>query len=143
MSDDCTIALSATTIHTTTLGRVSLVSVTGDIDLASGGPLRAVLAARLDQHPAGLVVDLTRTAFFSAAGIEALVETAARAQHVPVVVVADHRTVLRPLEITGADRKLRLESTVDRALSALASGRVPDAVEPLGHVTRDRGATRV
>lgn len=130
MSDDCTIALSATTIHTTTLGRISVVTVTGDVDLASGGPLRAILAALLDQHPSGLVVDLSRTVFFSAAGVQTLVETAARARErqVPMVVVADHRIVLRPLRITGADRKLHLTSTVDEALSALAAGRVPPPV---------------
>lgn len=127
MSDDCTIALSTTTIHTTTLGSISVVTVTGEVDIATGGPLRAILAARLDQHPSGLVVDMTRTVFFSAAGIHALVETAARARErqVPTVVVADHRIVLRPLRITGADRKMHLTSTVDEALSALAAGRVP------------------
>ena len=127
MTDDCTIALSATTIRTTTLGTISLVGVTGEIDLTSGGPLRSILFARIDQRPSGLVVDLTGTAFFSAAGIQALVETAARAraQRVAMVVATDQRRVLRPLQITGVDRKLHLLSTVDDALSALTAGRVP------------------
>jgi anti-anti-sigma factor len=97
------------------------VTVGGEIDLVSGGPLRTALAARLDRRPAGLVVDLSGVVFFGAAGITALVTAAAqaRAHGVPMVVVTDRPIVLRPLRVTATDRDLHLQPTVDCALSAL------------------------
>jgi anti-anti-sigma factor len=121
VSDDCTIALSATTIHATTRAGVSLVSVAGEIDLTSGGPLRAILSARLDERPSGLVVDLTAVVFFGAAGIRALVTAAAQARALgtAMTVVTDHHLVLRSLRLTGADRDLDVRSTVDMAPAAV------------------------
>jgi anti-sigma B factor antagonist len=132
VSDDCTIALSATTIHTTTRAGVSLVSVAGEIDLTSGGPLRAILSARLGQRPPVLVVDLTAVVFFGAAGIRALVTAAAQARALgtTMMVVVDHHIVLRSLRLTGADRELDVRSTVDLALASAprAVGLAPTAV---------------
>jgi anti-sigma B factor antagonist len=127
VSATCTVALSATTIHTTTLAGVPLVTVAGEIDLVSAGPLRLITTAELDRRPSGLIVDLTGVVFFSAAGIHALVAAATQAHThgTAMVVVTDDRIVLRPLRLTGADQELRIRSTVDLALSALAPRRVP------------------
>ena len=121
MRDTCIIALSTTTIRTRTLDGTAVVEVTGEIDLVSGGSLLAVLTAQLDQQPTGLVVDLTGTEFFGSTGIGTLLTTFAQAQDrgIVMVVVADHRTVLRPLRITGVDRELRIQPTVALARAAL------------------------
>lgn len=127
MRDICTIALSTTTIRMRNLDGVAVVEVTGEVDLLSGRPLLAVLTAQLDQRPAGLVVDLTGTVFFGSTGIGTLLRTAARAQNrgIDVVVVADHRTVLRPLQITGVDQELRIRPTVALALAAFEAELAP------------------
>jgi anti-anti-sigma factor len=123
-----TIALSTTTIRTRTLGDVAVVEVAGEVDLASGGSLLAVLTAQFDQHYTGVVVDLTETVFFGSTGIAALLRTAALAREhgIDMAVVADHRAVLRPLQLTGVDQELRIRPSVDLALAELA-GNPPSA----------------
>jgi anti-sigma B factor antagonist len=127
VSEDCIIALATTTIHTSTIratpAGVALVRVTGQVDHASGDPLRAILAAQLDRRPTGLVVDLTGTVFFSAAGINALLDAAARARvrGAGMVVVTERPIILRALRLTGADRELHLRPTLDSALVAPAA----------------------
>lgn len=125
MRDIRIIALSRTTIRVTDRDGVSVVGVSGDIDLISGGPLFSVLAAELDRRPSGVVVDLSGTVFFCTAGINALVDAAQRAgdRGVEMVVVAGHRVVLRPLRITGVDGGLVIEPSVDLALAALRADR--------------------
>jgi anti-sigma B factor antagonist len=124
---DITIALSTTTIRTMNLDGVAVVEVAGEVDLVNGGSLLAVLTAQLDQHSTGVVVDLTRTVFFGSTGIAALLRTAAQAREhgTEMVVVADHRAVLRPLQITGVDGELRIRPSVDLALAELAAGLAP------------------
>jgi anti-sigma B factor antagonist len=125
--DNCTIALSATTIRARHLDGVAVVEVTGEIDLMSGGSLLAILTAQVDQRPTGLVVDLTGTEFFGSTGIGTLLKTAALAHDhgIEMVVVTDHRAVLRPLQITGVDQELRIRPTVARAVAALEAGLAP------------------
>jgi anti-anti-sigma factor len=135
--DTCTIALSTTTIRTTDLDTVSVVEVTGEIDMANANQLLALLTAAIDRCPAALVVDLSGTAFFYSAGINALVSTANRAQDhgVALLVVADHRAVLQPLRLTGVDTLLTLRPTLDQALAGLRAEPAPrhrqtDVAEP-------------
>lgn len=126
MRDTYTIALPSMTIRTLDLDGVPSVDVAGDLDAVNGAQFLAVLTARLDEYPPGLVVDLTRTEFFCSAGINALIAAAtqARRQGVVMAVVADHPTVLRPLRITGVDEVLNIHPTLDRALAALRTERV-------------------
>ena len=53
-----------------------------------------------------------------------LVAAARRAEGhgIPLVVAADHRVVLRPLRITGANEELGIEPSVDLAVAALQVG---------------------
>ncbi len=121
MSDTRTVALSGITIRTRNRDGATVVEVTGELDVVSCAPLLAILTEELDLRPAGLVTDLTGTMFLSAAGINTLTEAAAQARTrgIPLVAVAGHRVVVRPLEITGVAGELNLQPTVDRALSAL------------------------
>jgi anti-sigma B factor antagonist len=129
------------TVLVTERDGVLVVQVVGDIDTATEGAVRATLLAQLDRQPAQLVVDLTEVDFFSSAGIQLLVDAAARAkrQDVALVVVTDRRAVLRPLQITSVDRVLDIHGSLPEALAALR-GDEP-AARPSGTpAQRDRHA---
>jgi anti-sigma B factor antagonist len=85
-------------------GDAVVVTVAGDVDLRTAGELsKELTAARLLALPSwDMVVDLTAVRFFGAAGLTVLVMTDHDCQEQGVVlwIVANHRAVLRPLEIT-------------------------------------------
>ena len=109
------------TFHVEELDRISVVEVTGDVDMANAADLLATLTTTLDSCPAGMVVDLTRTTFFCSAGINLLVTAATRARErsLPMVVLADHSAVLRPLQLAGVSGLLTIRPTRELALAAV------------------------
>jgi anti-anti-sigma factor len=125
--DTCIIALPTATIRTTELDAVSVVEVAGDVDMPDATKLGALLAAIVDRGPAGLVVDLSGTAFFYSAGINALISATKRARDrgVAMTVVAAHRAVLRPLQLTGLAEVLTIRQTLDQALAEFRVEREP------------------
>jgi anti-sigma B factor antagonist len=125
VNDTCTIALSTTTIRTSSRHGVSVVEVGGDVDLVAGGPIFAILDAEVARCQDGIVVDLTDATFFGSTGISVLLDAATRARDrgVGLVVAAGHLTVLRPLGITGVVELLTIRPTVDLAVAALRPGR--------------------
>jgi anti-anti-sigma factor len=139
VDDVCIIALPTITIRARDVDRVAVVEVAGDIDMSNADQVRGLLTASVDRQPAGLVVDLTGIDFFSSAGINALVFSAARAraQAVTMVVVAGQRAVLRPLEITGVDEVLTLHPTVELAMAAV---RTEEAHRPPSSASDARAA---
>ena len=143
--DTCTIALSTTTIRTMELGTVSVVEVTGDVEMTNVAQFAALLATAVDRCRAGLVVDHAGTAFFCCAGIGALVAADRRAWDRGVAMaVAGHRAVLRPLRLTGLADLLAVRATLDEAVTASclreAEGRCPPGA--VGH-RGVRGSTLV
>ena len=72
-------------------------------------------------------MDLTSTVFFGSTGIAALLDTVVHAQDraAVVVVLAGHRAVLRPLQLTAEDRHLRIQPAVAVALAARGPGATP------------------
>ncbi|TLW92264.1 STAS domain-containing protein [Saccharomonospora piscinae] len=102
-----------------------VVSVAGAVDILGEPTVRQ----SIDSLPAGirsLVLDLTETTFFGAAGLSVLVHTAGVAQrrHVSWAVVCPP-VVLRPLEVTRLDRELPVCS--DFAEAVLLASQVPVA----------------
>jgi anti-anti-sigma factor len=91
-----------------------VVAVLGEVDLRSG----PVLHTRLQEHvrTAGpdLVVDLTAVSFLGIAGLATLMAVweATVTAEVEFVVVARTRAVLRPLSLTGLDRKFDVVPTL-------------------------------
>jgi anti-sigma B factor antagonist len=100
----------------------TIVVVTGEVDMHAAPQLSSEVIDTLD-HAAGevCVVDLSVVTFLGSAGLTALLRAAehAEAGHEPLRIVVDsNRPVIRPLEVTGLDRVLKLYHTVEEALAA-------------------------
>ncbi|ROP41720.1 STAS domain-containing protein [Saccharothrix texasensis] len=121
MGETCTETTSATATRTTDHAGITVVAVTGEIDMSCEQPIRATILRQLDRRPAGLVLDLAEVDFFGSAGIQLVVEAALRAERldVPLAVATDRRTVLRPLEITLVHETVAIHPTLGAALAAL------------------------
>ncbi|HET6878458.1 MAG TPA: STAS domain-containing protein [Jatrophihabitans sp.] len=91
--------------------------IAGDLDYSVTPALRR----RLLDELAGVevfVVDLTAVSLLSAAAMEMLIDlhTLCAGHHVQLRIVAATRAVLRPLGLTGLDRRLPLYPSRDAAL---------------------------
>jgi len=92
-------------------GGESVLAVVGEIDASSNAGFATALNGALDPpRRSSLIVDLRGVWFQSAHGIGTLVSFGQRAtaQGVRLIVVADSRPVLWPLQLTGADRVLEV-----------------------------------
>ncbi|MET0235051.1 MAG: anti-sigma factor antagonist [Kibdelosporangium sp.] len=88
-----------------------LVMVAGEVDIGTVFLLDKGLAAAREQAVPSrtVVVDLHRVRFFGAAGVTALVKADIDCRHQGLVlqIVANHRAVLRPMEVAGLTEALR------------------------------------
>ncbi|WP_410675977.1 STAS domain-containing protein [Amycolatopsis sp. cmx-4-68] len=91
---------------------IHVITLVGDIDAATVDTLDAALATG-----ERLVVDLTRVAFLSCAGVRSLLEAHARTE---LAVVVGGHAVTRSLEATGADSLLKIQPGVVAAVAGLA-----------------------
>jgi anti-anti-sigma factor len=111
----------ALTVTRERVGAAVVLHVHGEIDMVSTGLLDAELQAAEDvtDPPALVVLDLSDVLFLASMGLALLVAHHERcAEHgIALRVVAAHRQVLRPIEITGLDQKLALVRTVDEAVA--------------------------
>lgn len=83
---------------------VSVVSVSGEIDLATADLFRESLSPYLsDASTTLLVCDLSRVRFLACSGLSVLVDAQAalRARGARLAVVANNPAVLRPVLVTG------------------------------------------
>ncbi|GHG30412.1 MULTISPECIES: STAS domain-containing protein [Amycolatopsis] len=94
-------------------GGITVLTLVGDIDAATVGTFDEALATG-----GRLVVDLTRVAFLSCAGVRSLLRANARTE---LVVVLGGHAVTRSLEATGADVVLKIHPGVGPALVGLAA----------------------
>ncbi|WP_329048021.1 STAS domain-containing protein [Amycolatopsis sp. NBC_01488] len=92
-------------------GGITVITLVGDIDAATVDTLDEALATG-----GRLVVDLTRVAFVSCAGVRSLLEANARAD---LAVVPGGHAVTRSLEVTGADVLLEIHPRVGAAVAGL------------------------
>lgn len=97
---------------------VPVISVTGDVDMATDNAISAEIGDQLAMRPRALIIDLTEVTFLGLAGVTLLVAAAAMAQRsgVRLAVVASRRAVLRVLELTGVNQLLDLHPTLPDAL---------------------------
>ena len=99
-----------------------VATVAGEIDISTVGGLRERLF-ELAEGREPLIVDLDRVTFIDSTGLGALVGTSRRAaEHGGSLraVCAQPRT-RRLLWLTGVDRRIPLESSLDKALAAVDS----------------------
>jgi anti-sigma B factor antagonist len=99
-------------VRTRTTGGVRVVSVTGEIDLATAPAVGAALAERASGESA-LVLDLRETAFLDSSGIRVLVEAhrASQRDGIPFTVVPGDAAIRDLLETTGVAAHLDLADT--------------------------------
>jgi anti-sigma B factor antagonist len=103
------------TLSVSTSGPAARVSAAGEIDSSSAPRLRERLDEVLDSGDglAELTVDLDAVTFLDSAGLCVLAATHRRAAGagVRLRVLASHRAVIRPLQITGLYDLLHVESS--------------------------------
>ena len=95
---------------------ILVLTVTGEIDMASAVALSAALTAAVDRTTGEPhVLDLTSVTFLGSAGLSALVNATMQAEQrgEPLrIVVGSSRSVIRPIQLTGLDGVLRLYPSV-------------------------------
>lgn len=100
--------------------RATVVTVAGEVDMISSERMREAMFAELRRRPDLLVIDLADVEFFPSSGISALalLDRAARDAGVTLRVVANARSVLRPLQITALYDNLNVHASRAEALAA-------------------------
>lgn len=98
---------------------VTVVSVSGEVDMLTAPQLRAGALEHLDAGGA-LVLDLSGVTFLGSAGLAVLVEASQQAKRRGSAfrVVAVERAVTRPLAATGLGEVFSVFESVDQALEA-------------------------
>ena len=116
-------ALSAKDLLTTSVADrdgIIVLSVAGEVDLATAPDLQAALDTALAEDPPALVVDLLEVTFLGSVGLQLLVGTQQRlGERARFAVAADGAATSRPIHLTGLDELLKLYPTVEEALVAV------------------------
>jgi anti-sigma B factor antagonist len=108
------------TVQATPEPGYTLVTVAGELDIATAPELRDCLVPLLADHPT-LVIDLDRVSFCDATGLGVLVGAAnrARANRARLHLVCSGPNIRRLFDLTGLARRLPLAHTLGEALAAL------------------------
>src|SRR3954453_8794996 len=97
-----------------------LVSVTGELDMATVPQLRAYLRDKTASHPAHLVLDLSRVAFLASSGVGLLMAAHAREDGIDgelhLTGVAPNRAVHHVLEVAGVLARFDIHDDEDDLL---------------------------
>jgi anti-anti-sigma factor len=109
------------TVRADEVAGVVVVAVEGEIDVDTADVVLDALRLGFETGGPALVADLTEVSFFGSTGISTLITAHELADEhgKDFHVVAPHRAVRRPLQVTGVADVLRLHNSVPEALSAL------------------------
>ncbi len=109
------------TVRAADVAGVVVVAVEGEIDVDTADEVLDALRLGFSAEGPALVADLTQVSFFGSTGISTLITAHELADEYgkDFHVVAPHRAVRRPLQVTGVADVLLLHNSVDEALSAL------------------------
>lgn len=102
---------------------IVVLSVSGEVDLLTIESLEGRLRDAL-QHPnKRVVLDLSGVRFLGSAGLSTLIGGAESAHDngIELLLVADERAILRPLEVTGIRSTFTVFDSVDAALATARS----------------------
>ncbi|MEV6135476.1 STAS domain-containing protein [Nocardia sp. NPDC051990] len=98
----------------------TVLTVSGEVDLATAPALENSIEAILAGKPAVLIIDLTGVSFLASAGMATLVAAHQRAgDATTIMIVADGPATSRQLKMTSLDQVFALHSTLAEALAAL------------------------
>ena len=102
---------------------VTVLTVGGEIDLATAPTLEAAIADLLTDDLPALVIDLSPVQFLASAGLQILVATHEKvSKAASFAVVANGPATSRPIQLTGLDEVFPLYPTLDDALIAVGPG---------------------
>jgi anti-anti-sigma factor len=100
-------------------GKAVVLSVAGEIDLATAPQLGESIDAAMEQRPETLVVDLSDVDFLASAGMAVLIGCHQQAKGVlQFRIVASGSATFRPMELTGMTEEISIYPTRDEALAA-------------------------
>jgi anti-sigma B factor antagonist len=101
---------------------VHVVSPSGEVDMLTAPQLGRRLLSLADEGKTGLVVDLSLVTFMDSTGIGVLLDALRRlsARRGRLALVCPTERILRPFEITGLVGYLKIFSTREEALGAVA-----------------------
>ena len=113
--------MSTLVVRTFPMPVATLVTISGEVDIATVAELRKHLRAIPGRHT---VLEMSGVELLSAAGLTALLELQDRLARVSarVVLAAGPACVRRVLTVSGLDVELALAPTVEDAVTALTSG---------------------
>ena len=105
-------------------GQGAILSVGGEVDLATAPQLRAKLTDLVDNGTGSVVVDLTPVAFIDSTGLEALLagRRRARARGHTIQLVCPEGQALRALRLTGIETVFPVHGSLVEALGAQPDG---------------------
>lgn len=108
------------TLDVTERGHLTLVSLEGELDLASQGAFRARLVDLLVAGRTDLVLDLGGLTFLDSTGLGALIGIRRRAHALrgSLVLVCPPGTVRRVFEVVGLEKVFDIRPSVEAALAA-------------------------
>ena len=121
-SVDTGVAQSSCTLEERRVDGVSVVAVTGVVDMLTAPELEKAIAKAAKSSPAAVVVDMSAVEFLASAGMGVLI--AAQDELAPAIrfaVVADGPATSRPLKLVGVTDVVDLYATLDEALTALTN----------------------
>jgi anti-anti-sigma factor len=113
---------STCTLEERRVDNISVVGVTGVVDMLTAPDLEKAIAEAAKGSPSAVVVDMSSVEFLASAGMGVLI--AAQDELAPAMkfaVVADGPATSRPLKLVGVTDVVDLYATLDDALSALRS----------------------
>lgn len=112
----------------------AVVSLQGELDIASAEDLREELGAARRSHGDHIILDLDALEFMDSFGLSVIASAykTLTGEGGSLTLVAPRPIVRRTLEITGLHQRISVYATVEAAATALRPGGVPrqDAAEP-------------
>lgn len=105
-------------VRTESVGDAVVLSVAGEVDMATAPTLEESIKTALERGPAVLVVDLSRVDFLASAGMSVLIGGNQQAGDMTSFrLVATGNATLRPMELTGIAAEFSIHPTRDQALA--------------------------
>lgn len=111
------------TVHTEQYGDLVVVSVAGELDMATAPELQDRVADLLDRGRSQIVFDLCRLSFCDSTGLSVFIRAKNLCEQAGgrVCLAAAQRAVLRVLEVSGLVELLEVYPTTTKAIAAGAS----------------------
>lgn len=103
---------------------VPVVSVTGELDLATAPALEETLLALSDDPPGAVIVDLARCSFIDLRGLRVLLAARERLERLnrPLALVVGNSSLLRVLKITRVDALFAIYPSLTAAAAGNGHG---------------------